>query len=351
MYPHLVDSLAAHRSSVRTNRYQHIIVDLASEQSSGRLITLRCEGPDEFKSWMDALTAQLSNNRSEAATTATEVKLKKRDLSVSSSLSSHSLSSVAASVGSAKSLAPLLSNQKAFLSYVFEISVLSPFFPSNLPTPAAFLIQTPATFLRRRHPSLLIVEAELSKYEQLLSSLSYLWNETRLVMVDELEQSGSGQIGFSFPGFDTQVFDVGRLSVVCSGQLLPAPSLEVAHALTFTQHDFHSAIDSSSPLKEMMTQASPDLTSRLNSSSPSTRHAAKLLSASVSAFAVASLHDRSPHESRMGEVEERRQSQLDYYGASCHCGSSTTSVRSLATRAWSTCGIRLLVRFIAAFSR
>ena len=282
IYPLIVDPLAIKRSSVRTNRYQHIVVDLSQEQSGGRQpITLRCEGSDEFKRWMDALSSQLSSERVEAAATmaATEVSEKSRELSVSSSLSGHSLSSASSPIGSAKSLAPLLSNQRAFMSYVFEISTLSPFFPSTLPTPAAFLSQTPSTFLRRRHASLSSVELELSKYEQLLSSLSSLWNETRLVMVDEMEQSGSGQIGFSFPGFDTQVFDVGRLSVVCSGQLLPAPSLELPHPLTFTQHDYHSAIDSSSPLKEMMTQASPDLTDRLNSDSPSTRYAAKLLSA------------------------------------------------------------------------
>ena len=284
VYPLIVDPLSSSRSSVRTNRYQHVIVDLASEQQTdARLVTLRCEGPDEFKRWMDALTAQLSGEgKGEAATKAApavvDVKGKKRDASVSSSLSSHSLSSLSNLMGSGTSLAPLLSNQKAFMSYVFELSTLSPFFPSTLPTPAAFVLQTPSTFLRRRHQSLSNVEAELGKYEHLLSSLAYLWNETRLVMVDELEQSGSGQIGFSFPGFDTQLFDVGRLSVVCSGQLLAAPSSTSPHPLTFTQHDYHSAIDSSSPLKEMMTQASPDLTSMLHSNSPSSRHAAKLLS-------------------------------------------------------------------------
>ena len=195
------------------------------------------------------------------------------------SLSHHSLSSVSAQLGRVMSLAPLLSNQKAFMSYVFELSTLSPFFPSTLPSPAAFVVQTPSTFLRRRHQSLLNVETELGKYEHLLSSLCCLWNESRLVMVDEMEQSGSGQIGFSFPGFDSQVFDVGRLSVICCGQLLAAPSLASPHPLTFTQHDYHSAIDSSSPLKEMMTQASPDLTSMLHSSSPSSRQSAKVLSA------------------------------------------------------------------------
>ena len=277
--PLIVDPLASNRSSVRTNRYQHIIVDLASEQGSGRLLTLRCEGADEFKRWIDALTTQLSAERSEATSVVVEAKDKQRELSVSFSFISHSLSSASSPSGSAESLAPLLSNQKAFMSYMFEISTLSPFFPSTLPSPAVFLLQTPSTFLRRRHPSLASVEAELGKYELLLSSLSYLWNETRLVMVDELEQSGSGQIGFSFPGFDTHLFDVGRLSVVCSGQLLPAPSMETPHPLTFTEHDYHSSIDSSSPLKEMMTQASPDLTNMLNSTSPSARHAAKLLSA------------------------------------------------------------------------
>ena len=72
-------------------------------------------------------------------------------------------------------------------------------------------------------------------------------------MVDEFEQSGSGQIGFSFPGFDSQVFDVGRLSVIACAQLLSAQ----AHPLRFNANDYHLAIESSSPAKEMM-QSSPD---------------------------------------------------------------------------------------------
>ena len=284
LYPLVVDPLAANRSSVRTNRYQHIIVDLAAQQPHGEPLRMRCEGPEEFKRWMDALTAQLSPEKREgAASPPTETRGRKAESSVSftvsATLSSSSLSTSTSPVGSPKTLAPLLSNQKAFMSYVFELSTLRPFFPSALPSPAAFLLQTPATLFRRRHASLSLVESELGKYEQLLSALCALWSESRLVLVDEMEQSGSGQIGFSFPGFDSQVFDVGRLSVVCSGQLLPAPASATPHPLTFTQHDLHSAIDSSSPMKELMTQASPDLTSMLNSSSTATRHAAKLLSA------------------------------------------------------------------------
>ncbi len=153
-------------------------------------------------------------------------------------------------------LQPTLSSQKAFMSYLFELSVIKPLFPSSLITSSSFIAATPGSFLRKRNPALTSIDASLASYHLLLSSLSTLWSEARLVMVDEYEQSGSSQIGFCFPGFDSQVFDVGRLSVIACAQLLSAES----HLLRFNATDYQLAIESSSPAKEMM-QSSPDFSS------------------------------------------------------------------------------------------
>ena len=154
------------------------------------------------------------------------------------------------------SLPTALSSQKAFMSYLLELSAVQPLFPSILMTAAAFAQVTPGSFLRKRNPALSTIDASLLSYHALLSTLSHVWCEARLVMVDEFEQSGSGQIGFCFPGFDSQVFDVGRLSVIACHQLLSSE----AHPLRLTPHDYRLAMESSSPAKEMM-QSSPDFSS------------------------------------------------------------------------------------------
>ena len=153
------------------------------------------------------------------------------------------------------SLSSLLSSPRSFFHYLLHLSSLPLLWPSALPSPQSWHRLTPQPFLKKRGKLMLAIDSALSSYHALLSASSALWAEARLVMVDELEQSGSGQIGFSFPGFDAQVFDVGKLSVIACHQLF-APS---AHALLFTKKDYEGAIESSSPAKEMM-QSSPDIT-------------------------------------------------------------------------------------------
>ena len=151
------------------------------------------------------------------------------------------------------SLSSLLSSPRSFFHYLLHLSSLPVFTSTPLPTPVSWLRLTPQPFLKKRGKLMLAIDSSLTLYHHHLTSSLALWQEARLVMVDEMEQSGSGQIGFSFPGFDSQVFDVGRLSVIACHQLFGSP-----HPLLFTRKDYESAIESSSPAKEMM-QSSPDI--------------------------------------------------------------------------------------------
>ena len=171
------------------------------------------------------------------------------------------LPAAAAAASPPLSLAALLSSPRSFFQYLLHLSSLPALFPSSLPSVAVFHRSTPQPLFKKRGKLMLAIDQALSSHLLLLSSSACVWAESRLLMVDELEQSGSGQIGFSFPGFDSQVFDVGKLSVVSCGQLMqPALTADARaqDALVFTRSDYASAMESSSPAKEMM-QSSPDV--------------------------------------------------------------------------------------------
>ena len=152
------------------------------------------------------------------------------------------------------SLSSLLGSPRSFFHYLLHLSSLPLLFPSPLPSPPLWHRLTPQPFLKKRGKLMLHIDSALSSYHLHLSSSSTVWHSSRLFMVDELEQSGSGQVHFSFPGFDAQRFDVGKLSVIACHQLFACQP----HPLLFTRRDYDAAIESSSPAKEMM-QSSPDV--------------------------------------------------------------------------------------------
>ena len=160
------------------------------------------------------------------------------------------------------SLAALLSSPRSFFHYLQHLSSVPLLFRSELPASSAFHRLTPQPLFKKRGKLMLCIDTALAAYHGVVEACGALLRDSRLVMIDEFEQSGSGQIGFAYPGFDEQVFDVGRLSVVGCGQLMPAGgggSGSVSGAgLEFTQADYLCAIDSNSPAKELM-QSSPDV--------------------------------------------------------------------------------------------
>ena len=226
---------------IGTTEERHLIIEFPSDKTGVSDVVWRCADAAGFTGWTHALRINVGSEPMSPTSPSSPAVA-----------SPSTLSTPPATIA----LAPTLSSQKAFMSYVFELAIVKPLFPSSLATSTAFQQGTPSSFLRKRSASLAVVDSSLASYHLLMSSLSALWCEARLVMVDEYEQSGSGQIGFSFPGFDSQIFDVGRLSVIACAQLLSAET----HALRFDHKDYHLAIESSSPAKEMM-QSSPDFSS------------------------------------------------------------------------------------------
>ena len=156
------------------------------------------------------------------------------------------------------SLAALLSSPRSFFHYLLHLSSLPLLFSSDLPTVTSFQRVTPQPLFKKRGKLMHAIDHALSAYHAAVTASTALLRDSRLVTIDEFEQSGSGQIGFAYPGFDEQVFDVGRLSVVGCGQLIAAGGVMGGGGLEFTRSDYLSAIESNSPAKELM-QSSPDV--------------------------------------------------------------------------------------------
>ena len=158
------------------------------------------------------------------------------------------------------SLAALLSSPRSFFHYLQHLSSLPLLFPSELPTLSGFHRVTPQPLFKKRGKLMLSIDQSLTAYHAVVEACAAVLRDSRLVMIDEFEQSGSGQIGFAYPGFDEQVFDVGRLSVVGCGQLMAGSGVAggTGGGWEFTRSDYLCAIDSNSPAKELM-QSSPDV--------------------------------------------------------------------------------------------
>jgi len=158
------------------------------------------------------------------------------------------------------SLAALLSSPRSYFTYLQHLSSLPLLFPSELPILSGFHRTTPQPLFKKRGKLMLSIDHALTAYHSVVEACVTLLHDSRLVMIDEFEQSGSGQIGFAYFGMDEQVFDVGRLSVVSCGQLMAASSTASSSGsgLEFTRSDYLCAIDSNSPAKELM-QSSPDV--------------------------------------------------------------------------------------------
>jgi hypothetical protein len=95
-------------------------------------------------------------------------------------------------------------------------------------------------------------------YHHALHSSNELLRHCRVVCREVSSDSGGGQIGFSFPGFDTQVFDVGSLAVVSPWQFFSATDI------AFQTSEWKSALRSKCAAKELM-QSSPDFSNLFDS--------------------------------------------------------------------------------------
>ena len=243
------------RAAVSSPGALQVRLDCCNGDSGSRTVVWRCQDDQTHQDWLQALQAEAPTPQPPATPPAPATPVRKTSISERSESHSSTSPSSASLSSSSLPLSSLIASQRSFMAYLLEVSALRPLCPSSLPSAAAFQLLTPSARLRRRQAALCSLDSALLSYHHLLAALFSIWCEARLLMVDRLEQSGSGQIGFSFPGFDTQVFDVGKLCVIACGQLLsPQP-----HALLFTARDFQLAMESSSPAKEMM-QSSPDIT-------------------------------------------------------------------------------------------
>lgn len=77
--------------------------------------------------------------------------------------------------------------------------------------------------------------------------------DCRLTCLDSNIQSSSSQIAFAFPGFDSQIFDVGRYSCICPWYMLCG-----SDSLSYGKSEVNGSFKSSYLVKELM-QASPDV--------------------------------------------------------------------------------------------
>jgi PH domain len=124
---------------------------------------------------------------------------------------------------------------------------------THVPSAEAFL-KTSEIGFAMRGARIKAMDKALQNYQQAVRSTVTLLEECRLLSVELVSSSAQSQISFSFPSFDTQVFDVGKFAIVDCKRFFHASGRE-----QFTEDDWKGAMGSRSIPKELM-QSSPDVT-------------------------------------------------------------------------------------------
>jgi len=144
-------------------------------------------------------------------------------------------------------------DMSSFFSFVLKLRKYNILSRTDIPCLSNWLKITKSSFLRIRHKSLKELDKALEVYSEYTRVGAQMLRNARLTCVEIGTQSSSSQIGFAFPGFDSQVFDVGKHACICPWQILCATD-----DLSYSGSEFTGSFKSNSPAKELM-QASPDV--------------------------------------------------------------------------------------------
>lgn len=162
-----------------------------------------------------------------------------------------------------------------FLSY-FRSNYSALLFRTRLPSVALFQENTPSTSIFKmgqRGLNLQEIDAAMTAYHAFMAVSTSLIRTSKLVCFETAASSAStssSQIGFAFPGFDSQVFDIGRFSVISPAQMF------LGLDNSFEDGEWHTAMKASSVGKELM-QSSADFTALFESSNAQDQNRARSL--------------------------------------------------------------------------
>jgi hypothetical protein len=163
-----------------------------------------------------------------------------------------------------------------FLSY-FRSQYSALLFWTTLPTVSVFQSNTPSISIfklgsKKRGGLLSNLDLALRKYQMFMYCSSRQLKDAKLMCfeVDSNASTSSSQIGFAFPGFDSQVFDIGRFSILSPSQMF------LGLENSFEDDEWNTALKASSVGKELM-QSSADLTTLFESQDPEDQNRARAL--------------------------------------------------------------------------
>lgn len=151
-------------------------------------------------------------------------------------------------------LGKLLDDQRKFFEYMSAFRPQTVLVASYIATNKDWQSMTAPGKFRFRPKTLKPVDSALAQYHQCVDKATYLLRQCRMFCKETSTASAASQINFAFPGFDSQVFDVGNLAVVTPWLFFSGTGCD----LMFKEADWSGAISSHSVAKELM-QASPDV--------------------------------------------------------------------------------------------
>jgi len=157
--------------------------------------------------------------------------------------------------GQVLALAKMHYNQPRYFSLIAKIRENKIIFSSDVYTGEEWAKVTPQKFFSSRGKLIKEIDDALHAYHIFIQSANEVLKTCRVVCTELGSVSSASQIGFSFPGMDTQVFDVGRIGVVAPWQFFAG-----AGSLSFQKADWDGAMNSNCVAKELM-QTSPDVSS------------------------------------------------------------------------------------------
>lgn len=137
----------------------------------------------------------------------------------------------------------------SFFSFLLDFRRFDIMSQTDIPCLSNWLKITKSNFLRSRPKAMKSLDQALEVYTEYTRVGREILRNCRLTCTELQVQSVSSQIGFAFPGFDSQIFHVGQHACICPWQILCGTD-----TLSYTGSEFSSG----NSAKELM-QASPDV--------------------------------------------------------------------------------------------
>jgi hypothetical protein len=150
--------------------------------------------------------------------------------------------------------AMLLKSQKNFFAYLHEkLTSLKLPFSTKVPSLSEWTKVSKASFTNRGRRTR-VVDTYMEIYEESFERCMHMVKHAYLFCFDDVYHPGNSQISFSFPGFESQIFNVGQCALVPVWNCFEFAS----EVKSFREDDWTGSLQSVSVAKELM-QYTPNL--------------------------------------------------------------------------------------------